>query len=112
MGYRVGHLPFDEWCRKLESCSADENVLRVLSCLFTGSRLQGESLVERFGARQAKMDTSNTQKMLAGSNISCPPVNDLLMERYLANFAQGGWIPAPLHPNILQKLLGMLPGRK
>ena len=112
LGYRVGHLPFDEWCRKLESCSADENVLRVLSCLFTDSRLQGESLVERFGARQAKMDTSNTQKMLAGSNISCPPVNDLLMERYLANFAQGGWIPAPVHPNILQKLLGMLPGRK
>ncbi len=112
LGYKVTHQPFDQWCGRLESCSSEGNVLRVLSCLFTGKQPQGEGLIDRFGVRQADMDTSNTAKMLAGSGICCPPVDEVLMERYLANFAKSGYIPAPVRLNIFQKLLGMISGRK
>lgn len=93
--YGVGHLPFEEWCRKLEACSNDENVLRILSCLFTDKRLEGENLVERFGVRQARIDTSNAEKLLAGSGITCPPVDAALMKSYLNHFYECGYIPKP-----------------
>lgn len=95
LGYSVGHLPFEEWCGKLEACTNEENVLRILSCLFTDKRLAGESLIERFGSRQAEMDTGNTDRLLAGSGIVCPPVDEALMKSYLNHFAECGYIPRP-----------------
>lgn len=95
LGYGGGHLPFEEWCKKLEACSNEENVLRILSCLFTDKRLAGEGLIERFGPRQAEMDTGNTDRLLAKSGITCPPVNAALMKRYLNHFAECGYIPKP-----------------
>lgn len=95
LGYSVGHLPFEEWCEKLEACTNEENVLRILSCLFTDKRLAGESLIERFGSRQAEMDTGNTDRLLAGSGIVCPPVDEALMKSYLNHFAECGYIPRP-----------------
>ena len=74
LGYKIDHQPFDQWCSRLESCSSEENVLRVLSCLFTGKQPEGENLVARFGVRQALMDTSNTKKLLSESGMDCPDV--------------------------------------
>lgn len=109
LGYQVGHLPFAEWCKKLEACSNDENVLRILSCLFTDQRLAGESMVERFGARQAEFDTSNADRLLAGSGIVCPPVNDDLMKSYLSHFYECGYIPKPVQgpAAVWKRLFGM-----
>lgn len=104
LGYKIDHQPFDQWCSKLESCSSEENVLRVLSCLFTSKQAKGEDLVSRFGVRQAIMDTLNTKKLLAGSGIDCHPVDDALMERYLTHFSQCGYIPMPVHRGFFLRL--------
>ena len=103
------HLPLPAWREKLESFPPDENVLRVLSCLFSDRYPQGEGLAERFGARQAVMSTDNTRRLLAGSGITCPPVDDALMERYLTYFAQCGYIPAPARSSLLRRLVSSLP---
>lgn len=95
LGYKVEELPFDMWCDRLETCTSEENVLRVLSCLFTDKRANGEGLVERFGARQAQIDSSNTDRLLKGSGITCPAVNAALMKRYLEYFGECGYIPKP-----------------
>lgn len=105
LGYKIDHQPFDQWCGRLESCSSEENVLRVLSCLFTGKQPEGEDLITRFGVRQAIMDTSNTKKLLAESGIDCPPVDDTLMERYLTHFSQCGYIPMPVHSGLFRRFV-------
>ena len=104
LGYKIDHQPFDRWCDKLESCSTEENVLRVLSCLFTGKQAKGEDLVARFGVRQATIDTLNTKKLLEGSGIDCHPVDDALMERYLTHFSRCGYIPMPVHRGFFLRL--------
>lgn len=95
LGYEMKCLPYAEWCKALEACSAEENVLRVLSCLFTDQRNNGEGFVERYGVRQAKMSTANTAAALKGNGIVCPPVDAALMTRYLQHFADCGYIPKP-----------------
>ena len=105
LGYQVGHQPFDQWCSKLESCPSEENVLRVLSCLFTSKQKTGEDLITRFGAKQAVMETTNTNNLLAGSDIICPAVDEKLMECYLTHFSQCGYIPAPTHSGFLRRLV-------
>jgi len=95
-GYPVERISYEEWCERLTACSPDENVLRVLACLFTDKKLAGEGLVERFGEHQAEFDTSNTDMLLSGSGITCPPVDEALMAVYLKHFESCGYLPAPI----------------
>jgi len=94
-GYPVRTIPYGEWCDRLTACTGEENALRILSCLFTDKRLAGENLVERFGPRQAKIDTHNADALLEGYSITCPPVNAALMKSYLRHFAECGYIAKP-----------------
>lgn len=95
-GYPVKKLPYAQWCDALAATSGEENVLRVLSCLFTDKRLAGESLIERYGKNQAQFDTANTDRALSGSGYACPPVDEKLMKIYLKNFQNAGHLPKPL----------------
>lgn len=108
-GYLIERIPYDEWCERLTACTPDENVLRVLSCLFTDRRLAGESLIERFGEHQAEFDTENTDMFLSGSGIVCPPVDEELMRVYLGHFASCGYLPEPL-PSWKRVLLSLKKG--
>lgn len=94
-GYRVETLPYDEWCVRLAACPAEENALRILSCLFTDRRAEGESLVDRFGKRQPRIRTDNADRMLRGTGVSCPPVDAALLKSYLNYFRRCGYIGAP-----------------
>ena len=94
-GYRVETLPYDEWCVRLAACPAEENALRILSCLFTDRRAEGESLVDRFGKRQPRFRTDNADRMLRGTGVSCPPVDAALLKSYLNYFRRCGYIGAP-----------------
>ena len=102
-GYRVQTVPYEEWCARLTACAPEENVLRVLSCLFTAPQAAGESLVERFGARQARFDTAWADRLLAGSGIACPPVSVSLLRTYLRHFQAEGQLP---RPGLRARLLG------
>lgn len=94
-GYPVELLPYEEWCRRLTETTGDENVLRILSCLFTDQRTAGEGMIERFGVHQAQFSTANTDRLLSGSGIACPPVNAALLRSYLRHFIKSGYLPAP-----------------
>ena len=95
-GYPLQLLPYDDWCERLTAASSDENVLRILSCLFTDRRTAGEDMISRFGAHQARFSTENTDRLLSGSGISCPPVNAALLQSYLRYYIKSGYLPAPL----------------
>lgn len=94
-GYPVKTIPYREWCQRLTACTGEENVLRILSCLFTDQRTAGENLAERFGSRQAKIDTRGADALLESCGITCPPVNAALIKSYLRHFAESGYLPKP-----------------
>lgn len=94
-GYPVRVLPYQQWLARLTAPENRDNALRVLSCLFT-DQSGAASLVERYGPRQARFDTRNTDALLAGSGILCPPVDGALVSRYLSYFSSQGYLPRPV----------------
>jgi thioester reductase-like protein len=94
-GYPLELLPYDEWAKKLVSCSFEENVLSILSRLFTDKHKDGERLAERYGNKQAHIDISNTEALLKGSEIKCLPINEKMFHNYLKLFTQMGYITNP-----------------
>lgn len=93
LGYAVTSLPYEEWCERLAACPMD-NALRILSCLFT-ERNAGAGLIERYGASQPLYETKNTDALLKGSGIACPPIDRALLLSFLRHFAACGYIPEP-----------------
>ena len=93
LGYNVDVLPCDEWYARLAACS-QENALRILACLFT-ARAGAAGLIERYSTLQPLYRTDNADALLKDTGISCPPVDHVLLERYLRHFASCGYIPAP-----------------
>lgn len=71
-------------------------------------------MVERFGARQAEIDTGNAEKLLEGSGITCPPVDAALMKSYLFHFYECGYIAKPAGgvAGALKGFLGTFRGKK
>ncbi len=94
-GYVLKTLPYKEWCALLESKTTEENILRVLSFLFTDPRFSGEGLSERFGAHQPRFHTENTRAALEGTGISCPPMDRKMIDSYLRYFASLGYFAQP-----------------
>jgi thioester reductase-like protein len=91
-GYPLEILPYDEWTKKLTSYSFEENVLSILSRLFTDKRKDGEGLTERYGKNQTRIDISNTELLLKGSEIKCLTINEKIFHNYLELFSKMGYI--------------------
>jgi len=91
-GYNLELLPYTEWTEKLVAASFEENALSILSRLFVDKRKAGESLIERYGSMQARIDTSNTDELLEGSGISCLPLDEAVFRKYLVMFSKMGYI--------------------
>ena len=91
-GYNIEILPYDEWIKKLTESSFEKNVLSILSRLFTDKRKDGEGITERYGNRQAHIDTSNTETLLEGSEIKCLPIDEKMFHNYLELFTRMGYI--------------------
>ena len=104
-GYPLQTISYEEWCQRLTACSVQENVLRILSNLFTDQRTQGERLADRYGSHQAQLDTTNADALLSGSGISCPPVNEKMLRSYLTYFQSCGYLPKPL--GLFYRLFGV-----
>ena len=94
LGYDVKLLDYGEWCEQLVESPTD-NVLRILSCLFTADGAMGVGLLERYSCDQPLYSTKNADTLLSGTGVSCPPVNRDLIYSYLKHFADDGYIPQP-----------------
>ncbi|MDR0493766.1 MAG: thioester reductase domain-containing protein [Nitrososphaerota archaeon] len=97
-GYTLDILPYDEWIQKLAACSFEENALSILSRLFIDKRKDGEGLTERYGSKQAHIDTTNTDTLLENSEIKCLTIDEKAFHNYLTLFSKMGYIPTPLIP--------------
>ncbi|MCL2643088.1 MAG: thioester reductase domain-containing protein [Candidatus Bathyarchaeota archaeon] len=91
-GYKLEILPYTEWTKKLTTYTIEENALSILTRLFTDKRKNGENLTERYGNRQAHIDTTNTDTLLKNSNIKCSPIDEKTFHNYLDLFSKKGYI--------------------
>ncbi|CDM69395.1 hypothetical protein CM240_2252 [Clostridium bornimense] len=86
-GYEAKPLSYEEWKENLFN-SGNEHPLKLLESLF---RITKKNEKEEFVNRYGKMsptyfDTTNTDKALEGTGLSCEPMNEALIEKYIKNF--------------------------
>jgi hypothetical protein len=91
-GFRFITLPYIDWCDRLAEIPPSENVLSILSRLFSDNRSEGENLMERYSENQARLDTTNTDTLLQGSGIECPKLGRRYFFKYLRMFMKAGYI--------------------
>jgi len=92
-GYHGDRLTFDEWCRRVVK-RAGELTDQTAGAL--APFLSGTLPLDRMPA--AHFDQRNVQRGLAGSAISCPPMDENLLRTYLDYFRESGYLPPPPEP--------------
>lgn len=93
-GYPLRMLSYQPWREELLAAveRGADNELTPYLPLFDPQRPAEE--IGLAGARPA-FEASNTAAALAGSGITCQPVNRELMDRYMRYFVDTGYLPAP-----------------
>jgi thioester reductase-like protein len=93
-GYPLRLLSYQSWREELLAAveGGADNELAPYLPLFDPDRPAEE--IGLAGARPA-FDAGNTAAALAGTGITCQPVNRELMDRYLRYFVNTGYLPAP-----------------
>ena len=92
-GYPVRLMAYDTWIDEFERFSegTTDNALAPLASLFPKTDQDGQ----HSKMPKRAFDRSNAVTALAGTSISCPPADDMLISTYIANLVQSGFLPAP-----------------
>ena len=86
-GYDLPEADWDAW-RATVDADRDNAVTPLVD---TFEELNSEGA----GPTYPPMDVSDTEKALAGSGITCPPIDRALFGRYVDFFVRSGYFPAP-----------------
>lgn len=90
MGYSIHIVPYEKWRQQLFESKDEDNALKVLENLF-GADMEDEScIIRRYSDAEPTFDVSNTMKVLKNSGITCPPLSEELVEKYIRNFVEQG----------------------
>ncbi|MCC5610103.1 amino acid adenylation domain-containing protein [Nostoc sp. CHAB 5834] len=99
-GYSIQLIPLEDWLSKVMFLvpNLPENALYpFLSFLSEKVTEQQKTVPETYFQSQAlALDCQNTLNGLAGTNISCPPVNNKLLKTYFSYFISNGFLEPPL----------------
>ncbi|MBW4491729.1 MAG: thioester reductase domain-containing protein [Oscillatoria princeps RMCB-10] len=95
-GYPLQKISLNNWQTQLERIDR-ENPLYPLMPFFLTRRydkqLTGMEMYEE--ARRPKVSCEKTQAALAGSSITCPPIDDKVLKTYLSYFTGSGFLKLP-----------------
>ncbi|HYX15518.1 MAG TPA: amino acid adenylation domain-containing protein [Nostoc sp.] len=99
-GYSIEIIPFQDWLSKVDfflPTMPENALLPFLSFLFEKLPEQQQSIPEiYFQSKSLQFDSSNTFTGLVGSSITCPPVDDKLLNTYFSYFIDSGFLEPPL----------------
>jgi myxalamid-type nonribosomal peptide synthetase MxaA len=101
-GYQVERASFAEWCRRVVLRAAE---LADQTAGALAPFLSGTLPLDRFPA--GGYLHHNVDHALAGTRITCPPIDDQLLRTYFDYFTMIGYLPTPGTPAIA----GAAPGR-
>ncbi|MDR9899826.1 amino acid adenylation domain-containing protein, partial [Aetokthonos hydrillicola Thurmond2011] len=98
-GYSIQQIPFEDWLSQVMFLvpNMPENALYpFLSFLEEKLPPQQQSIPELyFQPKSLQFDTFNTVSGLVGSNITCPPVDNKLLNNYFSYFIDSGFLSPP-----------------
>lgn len=100
-GCEIRTLPYRQWVRELVRYVAEHPASATapfVALCVDRSRGADMSVKEMyFDGTFPRLARTNVERALAGSGLDCPPVDDALLDRYLAYFFASGYIrrPAP-----------------
>ncbi|MER7849897.1 amino acid adenylation domain-containing protein [Kitasatospora sp. NPDC096077] len=99
-GYPVRAVPYREWSRTMARHLADnpDHPFGPFEPLFTNPAATRDITVAELSAHFPRMDHSRTDAGLAGSGISCPPVDRVLLDNMIRSFRRTGYFPPPAAP--------------
>lgn len=95
-GYPIERCAYDEWCERLTRYVMERPDAPVgpFAPLFVEQLERGMTVVQMyFEDRLPRFDDRRVQQALEGSGLACPPVDDALIDLYLARFIEDGFLP-------------------
>ncbi|EPH43897.1 amino acid adenylation domain-containing protein [Streptomyces aurantiacus] len=98
-GCEIRTLPYRQWVRELVRYVAEHPASATapfVALCVDRSRGADMSVKEMyFDGTFPRLGRTNVERALAGSGLDCPPVDDALLDRYLAYFFASGYIRRP-----------------
>ncbi|MEV7598234.1 amino acid adenylation domain-containing protein [Kitasatospora sp. NPDC089797] len=98
-GYPLRTVPYGDWCRAMTRHLADhpDHPFGPFEPLFTNpAATRGITVAELSGAAYfPRLDHSRLEAGLAGSGITCPPVDHVLLDNMIHFFHRTGHFPPP-----------------
>jgi len=94
-GYPVAQLAYPAWRSALQQAIKEgaDNVLAPFLAIYPEPE-RTETGPQAVAARTI-FDDRQTQEALAGTAISCPPIDQQLIHKYLSYFVKSCFLPAP-----------------
>jgi thioester reductase-like protein len=119
-GYPLRQVPYEEWRSEMVTLAnrSDKNPLAAFAPLFStvvSDKIPGwmtgmmtttykdgvdrviRAIGARYGAQSVQLDCTNALRDLSGTGISCPAVDETLLNTYFAYFVRIGYLDAPAH---------------
>lgn len=90
MGYSINMIPYEKWRENLFELNEEDNALKVLENLFRADMEDESCIIRRYSDAEPTFDVSNVVKVLKDSGITCPPVTEELVGKYIRNFIEQG----------------------
>jgi thioester reductase-like protein len=94
-GYTVQSIPEQQWHNDLKHLDKQNAMYPVVPFLLEKSATTQETILQFFAQRGLNIAYQKTLDDLA-ENISCPPVDDVLLSCYLDYFVETGFLAKPL----------------
>jgi len=96
LGYQVKQIPYKRWQAKLANLDiSQDNALSPLLSLLTNKTSEEHLTYLEVALGLGSFDCQNTAKGLAGTAITCPPVNAKLLSTYLSYLTRSGFLDSP-----------------
>ncbi|MEO1004643.1 MAG: thioester reductase domain-containing protein [Cyanobacteria bacterium J06638_38] len=94
LGYSIQQLPYDQWHKQLLNIAASnpQHALYPLVPLLSGNN---NSQTPAADTAVVKFDCQNTLDGLSGISISCPAIDDRLLDTYFSYLIEHNFLPPP-----------------
>ena len=99
MGYPLQEIAYPRWREKVLALrSEEENPLGRFTIYYRKVTETRMARMEIQMARRMPVEDANTQDLLAGTGVECPPFDSRLLRTYVDWYARRGLLPPPVSP--------------
>jgi hypothetical protein len=95
-GYPLQKISHKNWQTQLEHIDSENSLYPLVPVFLSKQSDKQLTTVEVYEqARKPKVSCEKTIAALAGSSITCPPIDDKLLRTYFSYFIQSGFMKSP-----------------